>query len=145
MSDDTQHLLVSAWGAYSEIEPGLWMGACPPEEAPDFADAILDVYARHEYARGACAYRGEPMLDFAELPDPELLDSLVRWVHEHREHGRTVLIHCQAGQNRSGLITALYLIRYREFRPQAAIDLIQEKRGPNALWNGSFVRYLLAS
>ena len=83
-------------------------------------------------------YRAEPLLDFAGLPDPDLLESLARWVDEQRGEGRTVLIHCEAGQNRSGLLTALYLIRYRGYGPEAAIALVQEKRGPNALWNGSF-------
>jgi protein-tyrosine phosphatase len=53
-----------------------------------------------------------------------------------------VLVHCEAGRNRSGLVTALYLIRYRGYRPQAAIELVIAKRGPNALWNGSFLAYL---
>lgn len=118
------------------------MGGCPVSEAPDFAEAILDVYARHPYRRGDRPYRSEPLVDFAGLPDPELLHSLARWVHEQRLEGRTVLIHCEAGQNRSGLLTALYLIRFRGYRPGAAIDRVREKRGPNALWNGDFVRFL---
>lgn len=133
------------WGRFTEIEPKLWMGGCPVHAAPAFADAILDVYARHEYDRGTRPYRAEPLLDFAGLPEPDLLESLARWVHEQREAGRTVLIHCEAGQNRSGLVTALYLIRFRGLDPEAAIELIQEKRGPNALWNGSFLRYLRES
>jgi len=130
---------------YSEIVPGLWMGACPPQEAPDFADAILDVFARQDYSRGEREYRAEPLLDWAGLPAPDLLESLVDWVHEQRERGRTVLIHCQVGQNHSGLVTALYLIRHCGYRPAAAIDLVREKRGPNALWNGSFLRYLMGA
>jgi protein-tyrosine phosphatase len=133
------------WGRFTEIEPGLWMGACPVDEAPGFADAILDVYARHEYDRGSRPYRAEPLLDWAALPDPELLESLARWVDEQRGAGRTVLIHCEAGHNRSGLLTALYLIRHRGYDPESAIALVQEKRGPNALWNGSFLRYLRES
>jgi len=133
---------ISPWGRYSEIEPGLWMGGCPPERAPDFADAILDVYARRDYVHSDTPRRAEPLLDFAGLPDPELLDSLVRWVHEHRVEGRTVLVHCEAGQNRSGLVTGLYLIRFRGYSADAAIEIIRERRGPNALWNGSFLALL---
>lgn len=127
---------------YSEIEPGLWMGGCPPLESPDFAQAILNLFGRKDYLRRCQAYREERLLDLAGLPDRDLLESLVHWVHEHRQHGLTVLIHCEEGRNRSGLITALYLIRHRGMRPQEAIDLVREKRGPSALWNGSFERYL---
>lgn len=141
-TSDFDDFWIGPWGRYSEIEPGLWMGGCPPREAPDFADAILDVFARQEYERGTTPYRGEPLLDFAGLPDPDLLDSLVHWVHEHRAERRTVLVHCEAGQNRSGLVTGLYLIRFRGYRPDSALELIREKRGPNALRNGSFVKYL---
>ena len=35
-------------------------------------DAILDVYARHEYDRRDRTYRAEPLLDSAGLPDPDL-------------------------------------------------------------------------
>lgn len=133
---------IGPWGRYSEIERGLWMGGCPPREAPDFAEAILDVYARHEYERGDRPYRAEPLLDFAGLPDSTLLDELVRWVNEQRSDGRTVLLHCEAGQNRSGLVTGLYLIRFRGYRADDAIDLIRARRGPNALWNGAFVTHL---
>jgi protein-tyrosine phosphatase len=105
------------------IQPGpLSSGGCPLEEAPAFAEAILDVYAR--------------------LPDPELLHSLTRWVHEQRLEGRTVLVHCEAGQNRSGLLTALYLIRFRGYRPRAAIDLVREKRGPERPLKRDVVRFL---
>ena len=118
------------------------MGACPEAESPAFADAIMDVFGRKEYVVRCEAYRREQLLDWAGMPDPDLVESLALWVHEHRARGQTVLVHCEAGHNRSGLVTALYLIRYRGWAPHAAIDLIREKRGPNALWNGSFVRYL---
>jgi len=133
---------IGPWGRYSEVEPGLWMGGCPVGKVPTFAEAIVDVYARQPYDRGSIPYRSAPLLDFAGPPEPEIVESLVAWVHEQRTAGRTVLIHCEAGQNRSGLVTALYLIRFRGYRPDDAIELVREKRGPNALWNGAFVRYL---
>jgi len=51
------------------------------------------------------------------------------------------LIRCQAGWNRSGLITALVLMRegYRSFE---AIELIHQMRSDNALCNRSFEQFL---
>jgi protein-tyrosine phosphatase len=132
---------MNALDVYTEIEPGLWMGACPPFESPEFAQAVLNLFGLHDYERRCKVYREERLLDLT-VDDPELVESLALWVDDHRKRDLTVLIHCEEGRNRSGLITALYLIRYRGMQPQAAIDLVRERRGPSALWNGSFVRYL---
>jgi Dual specificity phosphatase, catalytic domain len=125
---------------YSEIEPGLWIGACPQGKAPDFATAILNLFGREQYDHDCEAYREERLLDL-DVPDRALLDSLALWVHEQRERDLTVLVHCEEGRNRSALVLALYLIRHRGMRASAAIDLIREKR-TSALYNGGFVRYL---
>jgi hypothetical protein len=126
---------------FSEIEPGLWIGACPDDESPPFADAVLDLFGLREYTHRCPVYREERLLDL-DVPDKALLESLALWVHEQREQGLTVLIHCEEGRNRSALVTGLYLVRHRGMRGAEAIALIREKRGSRALYNGSFVRYL---
>jgi len=126
---------------YTEIEPGLWMGACPPSESPDFAQAVLNLFGRREYVRRCQVYREERLLDLG-LPDTDLLGELALWVHEQRTRDLTVLVHCEEGRNRSALITALYLIRFKGALSEEAIALIREKRGSSALYNGNFVRYL---
>ena len=126
---------------YSEIEPGLWIGACPGGESPLFAQAILNLFGLTAYDVRCAAYREERLLDL-DVPDEEVLESLVDWVHEQREQGRTVLVHCQEGRNRSALVVALYLRRHRDMRAVDAIQLIRESRGSLALYNGTFVRYL---
>jgi protein-tyrosine phosphatase len=45
------------------------------------------------------------------------------------------------GWNRSGIITALALIK-DGYKPKDAIDLIRARRSPHALCNEDFVRYL---
>jgi len=51
------------------------------------------------------------------------------------------LVRCQMGWNRSGIITALALIK-DGYKPKDAIDLIRARRSPHALCNADFVRYL---
>jgi protein-tyrosine phosphatase len=63
-------------------------------------------------------------------------------VHKAWKQGDKVLIRCQAGWNRSGLITALVLIK-DGMDPAAAIDLIRERRSPSALCNRSFAAWLV--
>jgi protein-tyrosine phosphatase len=71
----------------------------------------------------------------------ELFD-IVRLAHADWKRGKRVLIRCQAGWNRSGLITALVLIR-EGMGAREAIDLIREKRSEWALCNKSFEKFLL--
>lgn len=63
---------------------------------------------------------------------------------EEAEEGLTrgkVLVCCQAGLNRSGLVTAQLLIRAGR-TPDEAIALLREKRDPLVLCNRSFVNML---
>jgi len=63
--------------------------------------------------------------------------------HRHWQRGETVLIRCQAGVNRSGLLTALVLI-IEGFEPAQAIELIRAKRSPFVLSNEHFEEWLLS-
>jgi len=126
---------------YSQIEPGLWIGACPGDQSPAFAQAILNVFGLTPYAVSCEAYREERLLDL-DVPDRALLHDLADWVNAQRGQGRTVLVHCQEGRNRSALVVGLYLVRYRGLRGSEAVELIRQKRGSAALYNGAFVRYL---
>jgi protein-tyrosine phosphatase len=75
--------------------------------------------------------------------DPEQdLFWLVREAHADWKEGKQVLIRCQAGINRSGLIMALVLIR-DGYTPVDAIKLIREKRCEAALSNEKFEAWLL--
>jgi predicted protein tyrosine phosphatase len=66
---------------------------------------------------------------------------LVREAHADWKAGKRVLIRCQAGINRSGLIMALVLIR-EGYSPEEAIEQIRDKRCEAALSNRKFVDYL---
>ena len=61
----------------------------------------------------------------------------------HLNAGRRVLSTCHHGRNRSGLVSALTLMRVFGSTPQDAIRMVQAAR-KNALENPQFVRYILA-
>jgi hypothetical protein len=60
-----------------------------------------------------------------------------------RRTNRRLLVRCQMGWNRSGLIAAGILIA-EGHDPQNVIETIRDVRGPDALGNVSFVDFLLA-
>ncbi|MYT19500.1 protein phosphatase, partial [Streptomyces sp. SID7760] len=55
--------------------------------------------------------------------------------------GRTVLVRCNAGYNRSGLVVAQTLIELGREAP-TAIGAVRRKRSPSALNNRLFEEYL---
>lgn len=59
------------------------------------------------------------------------------------DEGRTVLVRCYSGYNRSGLVVAHALVR-RGHSAEEAIRLIRARRSPWALHNDLFVDYLRA-
>jgi hypothetical protein len=78
-------------------------------------------------------------------PKPEetaLAVSTAREVVRHiKLRGRSVLVTCQMGWNRSGLVTALAL-KMMGLSTREAVRRIREARGPNALGNKHFVAFL---
>jgi protein-tyrosine phosphatase len=64
---------------------------------------------------------------------------VISWISS----GKKVLVTCYAGRNRSGLITAIALCKGpNPVRVGTAIGMIREARGPAALNNEHFVRFL---
>ncbi|MGW1468157.1 protein-tyrosine phosphatase family protein [Streptomyces sp. NPDC002308] len=92
----------------------------------------------------------EPGVDhlITEIPDDPLTAEQIEAVqrlattaaHAVRR-GRTVLVRCNAGYNRSGLVVAQTLIELGQ-SAMTAIQLIRERRSPWALNNQMFEKYL---
>jgi protein-tyrosine phosphatase len=68
---------------------------------------------------------------------------LARAASDALDEGRTVLVRCYHGYNRSGLVVAHALVR-RGHTADEAIRLIRGRRSPWALHNELFVDYLRA-
>lgn len=138
---------------WSEVIDGLWQGGTDDVDTHVFMetpmitkknfDTVITMYAHanpvdwfvKEFRYGVW---DSDMKDF----NVEELFDIVRLAHSEWQRGKKVLIRCQAGWNRSGLVTALVLMR--EGMPaEKAINLIREKRSRHALCNRRFVDFLL--
>ena len=142
---------------WSEILPNLWQGGTddydvmsmgrPVSENPFITkvhfDTVVTLYAS---ARPVDWFVREIRYgfwdhDMKDFNSEDLFD-IVRVAHTDWKNGRRVLIRCQAGWNRSGLITALVLIR-EGYSARDAIDMQRKRRSEWVLCNEHFERWLL--
>lgn len=137
---------------WDEIAPGLWMGGhywTDPAGEPrpvvvggEF-DLVVSLFSRAGHGPGP----GVEHL-VAEIPDRPLtadqIDAVRQAAHTAAravEAGRTVLVRCRSGYNRSGLVVAQALVLLgHEAVP--AIRLVRRRRSPWALNNRTFQDYL---
>jgi len=106
-------------------------------------DAIVTMYA---WARPADwniqEFRyGVPDASISDI-DLNRLRQAVDFGYDRWKAGDRVLVRCQAGLNRSGLVLALILIK-DGLKPEEAIKRIRDNRGPDALFNEDFHAWLL--
>ena len=140
---------------FSEIVPNLFMGGTDDLDVIHYAqnsyakrkdlpfDAIVTMYA---WARPADwsvqEFRyGVPDASINEI-DLSRLREAVDFGYNRWQSGDRVLIRCQAGLNRSGLVTALILIR-SGITAEEVIKMIREKRDEYALYNEEYVAFLM--
>jgi|BEDMetMinimDraft_2_1075160.scaffolds.fasta_scaffold07905_3 atypical dual specificity phosphatase len=72
-------------------------------------------------------YRHLPMVN--RHPEvPLKLDQAVDAIKDILLSGKKVLVHCQAGQGRTGMVLAAFLIREEGFHAQDAIDYVRKVR-----------------
>lgn len=120
----------------SHIDGNLWTGGHPAYGVRGFR-AVLNLYPwGPAYPADGVEVLPVRMYDAAQTPEPGQVEALVDWVMERLPEG-PVLVHCQAGLNRSGLIGAMTLIRLGR-TPDDAIRLLREKRSPAVLCNPVF-------
>lgn len=128
----------------SHITGNLYVGGC--QDGVRISDDFVYVVSLYQHER----YRTGPntnhvdfrLIDGPALPEQALLDQAVGIVRTWLERG-PVLVHCQAGLNRSNLIAALTL-RELGYSSADAIALLREKRSPVVLCNRTFASYLLS-
>jgi protein-tyrosine phosphatase len=133
-----------------QVRDNLWIGSAPPigtQVASKF-DAL--VLAAMEYQCGecfpgvevACAIMnddGSPMTTEEKKEAVRTAGTVISWL----SRGLRVLVTCRAGRNRSGLVVTLSLCKGPErMTPAQAIRAVRAVRGPGALSNADFVRFL---
>ena len=140
---------------YSMIAPNLFQGGTDDLDVIHLAqtnnrprtdlpfDAIVTMYA---WARPADwkvqEFRyGVPDASITDI-DLERLRQAVDFGYDRWKQGDRVLVRCQAGLNRSGLVLALILIK-DGLKPAEAIARIRDNRGDDALFNRDFHNWLL--
>lgn len=139
---------------WSEIMPGLWMGGTAFADevrrariAPAItADHFHTVITLYSDAHPVDYYVKEIRLGFFDHDQVDVdradLAHAVHVGHSDWVRGRRVLVRCQAGWNRSGLVTALIMMRHG-LGAADAIDMIRSQRSAHALCNTTFEQWLI--
>ena len=140
---------------YSEVAPNLFMGGTDdlatidqPQKLRNFTgrnefDCVVTLYAWAAPANWGVEERrfGFPDANLIQEYIPTIVD-LAFWAHAKWKAGKRMNIRCQAGLNRSGIVTALTLM-IDGMSADDAIDTLREKRSTYALCNGEFEHWLL--
>jgi hypothetical protein len=149
-----QRLITVPDELWTEVLPGLWQGGTDDDDTIDVAaktyygtpnitkaefDAVVTLYAWARPVDWEVEELRWGFYDSQELPEWDKLAETVNWAHRRWENGDRVLIRCQAGLNRSGLITALVLMRHG-WSADSAIQLLRQTRSPWVLCNRDFER-----
>lgn len=130
----------------SHIAGNLYQGGCiDGVPLPEGIVHVVSLYQSEAYRPhdGIQTYLGVKMFDAADLPDEQLLWTVAQHVHRCCALGPT-LVHCQAGLNRSGMISALALVLYGK-TPSEAVALLRERRCPAVLCNPTFEAFVLGA
>jgi hypothetical protein len=139
------------------VGPKLWQGAYPravlggmwltPPLPPHEVGPLLRLAGVGAWVRTAMELPCDYPMDDAELT-PEILkqaEAAAISVRRHLAEGRRVLVTCNAGKNRSGLVCGLVLRDHFGLSGLDALHAVRTARGPNALCNRSFAQYLCES
>ena len=126
----------------TEIAHNLWQGGCEDGLIlPPNIRHLLSLY-RWESYQVAHRLRTSHVVTMHDSAgqDTSQVSRWARWVSARRRTG-AVLVHCQAGLNRSSLVVARALM-LDGMTADEAITLLREKRSPAVLCNPAFEAWL---
>jgi len=131
---------------YDEVIPGLFQGDFP-ERGVDWTkfDDIVTMTAEDIPAvklRLGGLWMYVPIWD-STVDDPDAIRVTAKTVADRVAVGKRVLVHCAAGLNRSGIVSARALM-YTGYSVTEAIAKVRAARGSYALCNTAFVKWLYA-
>lgn len=130
---------------YTEVIPGLTVAsaAYPPADMLAMFDVLIDVggidrWDGHPDPR----YRFHPLDDVPFIVDAEMIHTVGERIAGLVGERKHVAVNCLSGVNRSGLLVARALVELGH-TPEESIEAVRRARGPMALNNQHFVRFLL--
>jgi hypothetical protein len=130
---------------YSEVIPGLSAASAAhsPAEMLSMFDVLVDVGGRDRWdGPPDPRYRFHPLDDVPFIEDAEMIHTVGERITFLVEEGKHVAVNCLSGVNRSGLLVGRALVELG-YTPDGAIEAVRRARGPMALSNKQFVRFLL--
>ena len=128
----------------SEIAPDLWQGGCTNGLIlPGTFTHIVSLYPWEGYTLQHELESVVAVMMYDSLEQElDRISILAAWVNACRKSG-PVLVHCQAGLNRSSLVVASALM-LEGMPAEKAIALIREKRSAACLCNPAFEEWLMS-
>ena len=130
---------------YTEVIPGLFQASAAhsPAEMLSMFDFLIDVGGRDRWdGELDPRYRFHPLDDVPFIVDAEMIHSVGERIAVLVSEGKHVAVNCLSGVNRSGLLVGRALVELG-YTPEDAIEAVRRARGPMALSNKHFVRFLL--
>lgn len=130
----------------SRVLDNLWQGGCPDYGSvalPKGFDYVLSLYpwgAQYILPEG-CERDIVTMYDALDQ-DTAQVDELAEGVAERVLAGEVVLIHCQAGLNRSGMLTA-HVLKKLGYTGEQALKMLRDGRSPLVCCNETFEQFIL--
>lgn len=137
---------------WDEIRPGLWLGGTPDDEWVSQPlstdgwvvrderpfDSVVTLFAHAQpFGWGVEELRYGFADGRVELVDMPAVIRCAEWAHGQWKAGQRVLVRCQAGLNRSGLVMAMVLI-LDGWEPGEAVALMRDRRSQFVLCNEEF-------
>jgi protein-tyrosine phosphatase len=131
---------------YSEVVPGLFQAdttLSPIQLFDQGFDAVFDLCGI-DRGDGVAdqTYIVYPIDDVPWIEEPDAIHELGNRVAELVRTDHRVVVNCMSGMNRSGLLVGRTLVALGH-QPIEAVELIRRARGPHALSNREFTRFLL--
>ncbi len=129
----------------TKVDDTLWQGGCDNGvNLHGVFRHIISLYPWERYNPGdeIDSFVEVRLFDGPTVPDTNQLYTLAHYINFCRTKGRT-LVHCQAGLNRSGLLTGLAMLLSGEYEnATTVIAKLRASRSPAVLCNKTFEAWL---
>ena len=79
-----------------------------------------------EWSKGLDLVFGQVVMEDHEPPTVEAMSKAVSFIDEQLGNGRPVVVHCLAGEGRTGCVLSAYLIRTRDMDVDEAIETLRK-------------------